>query len=168
MCTVQPQPNWLQMRKTDWRWHSTRLHQCNSLQAINISYINVYMIWKYKWCVMVNTCKEFQLLRLSQGDGSVRDFCGVVRRSHPWRHRGFFHYKFFIKIKGKHHLNPRRSRKMTNFFCFLCWEEPRSNPWRYRKMDFITNFVSNQCKTWSESLTVPQNDLHYNFDIKSM
>ena len=47
--------------------------QCNSLQAINIIH-DVYIMQKNKWGVMVNTCKEFQLLPLSQGYPSVRDF----------------------------------------------------------------------------------------------
>ena len=32
------------------------------------------------------------------------------------------------------------------------------NPWRCRKMTFITILISSQCKAWSESLTVPRND----------
>ena len=51
----------------------SRWGQCNSLQAINIIH-DVYIMQKNKWGVMVNTCKEFQLLPLSKGYASIRDF----------------------------------------------------------------------------------------------
>ena len=48
---------------------------------------------------------EFQILRLSKGDGSVRDFRGVVRKIIPDGTADFFHYNLFIKFNEKHHLN---------------------------------------------------------------
>ena len=38
---------------------------------------------------------EFQILRLSKGDGSVRDFRGVVRRIIPYGTAVFFLYDIF-------------------------------------------------------------------------
>ena len=58
--------------------------QCNSLQAINIpDMVFICMMYKNKWCVIVNTCKEFHILPLSKGDPSVRDFRPFVRRIKP-------------------------------------------------------------------------------------
>ena len=47
--------------------------QCNSLQAINTIH-DGYTMYKNKWGVMVNTCKEFHILPLNKGDPSIRDF----------------------------------------------------------------------------------------------
>ena len=44
---------------------------------------DVYIMYKNKWCVMVNTCKEFETLPVSQGDVLVRGPSRPVRGGAP-------------------------------------------------------------------------------------
>ena len=43
----------------------------------------VYIMYKNKWCVVVNTCKEFETLPVSQGDVLVRGPSRPVRGGAP-------------------------------------------------------------------------------------
>ena len=105
----------------------------------------IYQTWcLYVWCIKTNGVLWLIPARNFTSSPWVRATppSGIFAPSSggliPDGGADFFHYKFYIKINEKHHLNPWRKGKITIFICFLV---VRINPWRRGQIMFITIII---------------------------
>ena len=106
----------------------TYVGQCNSLQAI-INIHDVYTMYKNKWGVMVNTCKEFQLLPLSKGDTSIRDFAPPSGEEPSLTEGRIFSLEILYPDQQKRSSETLTEWQNVHFHLFLIREEPSLTEW---------------------------------------
>ena len=96
---------------------------------------DVYTMHKNKWGVMVNTCKEFQLLPLSKGYASIRDFAtpgmapplkGEEPSLTEWR---IFSLEILYPDQQKRSSETLTEWQNVHFHLFLIREEPSLTEW---------------------------------------
>ena len=115
---------------------------------------------------MVNTCKEFQLLPLSKGDPSIRDFAPPSGEEPSLTGGRIFSLEILYPDQQKISSEPLTEGRNDHFHLFFIREEPSLT--EGPNVVHYNWHTSNQCNGSSPSLMEEPSGFHYNFDIKSM